>query len=45
MELWDMDLVAGSGWMRLRSAGEAFGLIKIHLADRSTFRARRVGRR
>ena len=37
---WDgfdeMDEVSGSGWMRLTSANEAVGLIKIHLGDRST---------
>lgn len=38
----EMDPVSGSGWMRLRSADEAVGLIKIHLADRSTFTARRA---
>ena len=46
---WDgsdeMDPVSGSGWMRLRSTDEVRGLIKIHLADRSTFTARRVGGR
>jgi hypothetical protein len=44
---WDgsdeMDPVCGSGWMRLRGMDEVRGLIKIHLMDRSTFTARRVG--
>ena len=36
------DEVSGSGWMRVTGANEAVGLIKLHLGDRSTFRARRA---
>jgi hypothetical protein len=43
---WDgfdeMDEVSGSGWMRLTSAREAAGVIKVHLGDHSTFRAHRA---
>jgi hypothetical protein len=43
---WDgfdeLDEVTGSGWMRLTSANEAVGFIKIYRGDRSTFRTRRT---
>ena len=43
---WDgfdeLDEMSGSGWMRLTGPDEAVGLIKLHLGDRSTFRARRT---
>jgi len=43
---WDgndeMDAASGSGWMRLRSAEEVIGSIRIHRGDHSRFRARRV---
>ena len=43
---WDgfdeLDEVSGSGWMRLTGVNEAVGVIKIHLGNHSTFRARRA---
>lgn len=38
----EMDPASGSGWMQLTRESEVEGLIKIHLGDRSTFKARKV---
>jgi hypothetical protein len=38
----EMDPATGSGWMKLTREGEVEGLIKMHLGDRSTFKARKV---
>jgi hypothetical protein len=37
----EMDPMTGSGWMRLAGKGEVVGVIKLHLGDRSGFKARR----
>ena len=39
----EMDPMTGSGWMRLKGKDEVEGVIKLHLGDRSTFKARRAG--
>ena len=38
----EMDPVTGSGWVKLAGKGEVEGLIKLHLGDRSGFKARRA---
>jgi hypothetical protein len=38
----EMDPVSGSGWLRLVGDGEAEGMIKFHLGDRSRFVAQRA---
>jgi hypothetical protein len=38
----EMDPVIGSGWLRPVGDGEAEGMIKFHLGDRSQFAARRA---
>ncbi len=38
----EMDPMTGSGWMRLQGESEVKGLIKLHLGDRSGFKARRA---
>lgn len=38
----EMDPMTGSGWMRLKAKDEVEGLIKLHLGDRSLFKARRA---
>jgi hypothetical protein len=37
-----MDSMTGSGWLRLAGKGEVVGMIKLHLGDRSGFKARRA---
>ncbi len=37
----DMEPMTGSGWMKLQGKNEVVGLIKLHLGERSDFRARR----
>ena len=39
----EMDSATGSGWLQLKGESEVIGSIKLHLGDRSKFRARRVG--
>ena len=38
----EMDPMTGSGWMQAQGSEEVVGLIKLHLGDLSTFRARRA---
>ena len=38
----EMDPMTGSGWIKLKGKNEAVGLIKLHLGDRSGFKARRT---
>lgn len=38
----EMDPMTGSGWMKLKGKNEVVGLIKLHLGDRSGFKARRA---
>jgi hypothetical protein len=38
----EMDPVTGSGWIQLKREDELLGSIRIHLGDRSKFRARRI---
>jgi hypothetical protein len=39
----EMEPMTGSGWIELKREDTVVGSIKLHLADRSGFRARRVG--
>jgi hypothetical protein len=39
----EMDPASGSGWLALKGENEMLGSIKLHLGDRSKFRARRAG--
>jgi hypothetical protein len=39
----EMDPASGSGWLQLKGENELLGSIKLHLGDRSKFRARRAG--
>lgn len=39
----EMEPATGSGWLRLKGESELVGSIKLHLGDRSKFRARRAG--
>ena len=38
----EMDEANGSGWLRLISSDEVEGMIKLHLGDRSLFKAQKV---
>ncbi len=38
----EMDPMTGSGWMKLEGKNKVKGLIKLHLGDRSGFKARRT---
>ena len=38
----EMEPMTGSGWMRLHGEDEVTGSIKLHLGDRSGFKARRA---
>lgn len=39
----EMDPASGGGWLQLKGENELFGSIKLHMGDRSRFRARRAG--
>ena len=39
----EMEPMTGYGWMRLAGDDEVDGVIKLHLGDRSAFKARRAG--